>query len=175
MSVLDTVRAFADCRGLTRRQVVQKVGQLVREADDAACQMVAMATEIDEQKAARTKAEEDFDRAAIAYSGLLEDLRVEREKTKQLEAELAPYRAAEANANRVTVPPMERDTRNGADQATGPIDVRPLWAAADAGLLGPVVRVSTSGASADPSQPPRAASWGVDDTQPLSTMKGAAS
>ncbi|SOD80033.1 hypothetical protein SAMN06272781_6834 [Streptomyces sp. 1222.2] len=43
--------------------------------------------------------------------------------------------AAEANANRIDVPPMVRDTSAIEDQATGPIDVRPLWAARDAGLL----------------------------------------
>ncbi|TGB11588.1 hypothetical protein [Streptomyces sp. MZ04] len=81
-------------------------------------------------------------------------------------AELAELRVYKANAEAVTVPPMERDTTAIEDQATGPIDVRPLWEA-----LGPVIRVSTSGASADPGQP-RAASWGVDDTQPLGTTKG---
>lgn len=50
-----------------------------------------------------------------------------------------------------------------------PVDVRPLWEAAAAGLLSPVVRVSTSGASADPGQP-RQASRGVDDAQPLKTV-----
>lgn len=48
-----------------------------------------------------------------------------------------------------------------------------LHEAAAAGLLGPVVRVSTSGATADPGHV-RAASRGVDDTQPLTTVKGVA-
>lgn len=82
-------------------------------------------------------------------------------------AELAELRAYKANVEAVTVPPMERDTRNGADQATGPIDVRPLW---EAHGMGPVVQVSTSGASADPSYV-RQAGWGVDDTQPLTTVE----
>lgn len=56
----------------------------------------------------------------------------------ELRAQLAPFLAAEANAHRVDVPPMQRDTSDPADQATGPIDVRPLWAARDAGLLGAV-------------------------------------
>lgn len=50
-----------------------------------------------------------------------------------------------------------------------PVDVRPLWEAAAAGLLGPVVQVSTSSASAAPGHV-RHASWGVDDTQPLKTV-----
>lgn len=85
-------------------------------------------------------------------------------------AELHELRAFKANAEAVTVPPMERDTRNGADQATGPIDVRPLQEAAAAGLLGPVVQVSTSGASANPGQP-RQTSWGVAATLPLKTVE----
>lgn len=69
-----------------------------------------------------------------------------------LTAELAPHRAAEANANKVTVPPMERDTAALEDQATEPhgIDVRTLREADAAGLLSPVVRISDSGATADP-------------------------
>lgn len=162
MSLLDTVRAYADCRGLTRRQVVQKVGQLVREADNAACQMVAMATEVDELKASRDEAQDNFDQAAVAYSGILEDLRGVTDQLAVANAELAELRAYKANAEAVTVPPMERDTRAVEDQATGPIDVRPLWEA-----LGPVVRVSTSGASADPGHVPATSGRGVEDTQPL--------
>ncbi|MFJ4932369.1 hypothetical protein ACIP8U_00660 [Streptomyces pseudovenezuelae] len=56
----------------------------------------------------------------------------------RLRALLAPYKAAEANAHRIDVPPMQRDTTAIEDQATGPIDVRTLREAADAGLLGPV-------------------------------------
>ncbi|WP_428956142.1 hypothetical protein [Streptomyces sp. cg35] len=74
---------------------------------------------------------------------------LESEK-QQLLDELAPHRAAEANANAIDVPPAERDTSAMEDQATAPIDVRSLREAADLGLLGPVVRVSDSGASADP-------------------------
>ncbi|MEU1273068.1 hypothetical protein [Streptomyces sp. NPDC005799] len=39
---------------------------------------------------------------------------------------LAPFLAAEANAHRITPPPMVRDTSAIEDQATGPIDVRSL-------------------------------------------------
>lgn len=69
-----------------------------------------------------------------------------RDMALTLQARFGPQLAAEANANRVTVPPMVRDTSAVEDQATGPIDVRPLWAARDAGLLGPVTdpgRVTT--------------------------------
>lgn len=59
-----------------------------------------------------------------------------------LRAQLAPYLAAEANANAIPVPPMVRDTSAIEDQATEPtIDVRPLWEALAAPCpecLGPV-------------------------------------
>jgi hypothetical protein len=60
----------------------------------------------------------------------------------RLRALLAPYKAAEANAHRVDVPAMERDTSHPADQATAPIDVRPLW---DALGVGPTTAVTDPG------------------------------
>jgi chromosome segregation ATPase len=64
------------------------------------------------------------------------DLTAERDR---LAEDLAALRnrfgaqlAAEANANRVDVPPMRRI---GTDQDTKSVDVTSLWAAADAGLL----------------------------------------
>jgi len=67
------------------------------------------------------------------------------DESRRLADELAWWRekfgqqvADEANAARVDVPPMVRDTSAIEDQATGPIDVRSLREAADAGLLGPV-------------------------------------
>jgi hypothetical protein len=61
-----------------------------------------------------------------------------RDEALALRAKFGPQLAAEANAHRVDVPPMVRDTAAMEDQATGPIDVTTLWAARDAGLLGPV-------------------------------------
>jgi hypothetical protein len=61
-----------------------------------------------------------------------------RDRFLALQARFGPQLAAEANANRVDVPPMVRDTTAVEDQATGPIYVQPLWDASDAGLLGPV-------------------------------------
>ncbi|WP_435285176.1 hypothetical protein [Streptomyces bacillaris] len=61
---------------------------------------------------------------------------------------LAPFLAAEANANAVTVPAAIRDIGRFEDQATEPINVRPLWEA-----IGPVV--CTDG-STDPAHLPAA-------------------
>jgi peptidoglycan hydrolase CwlO-like protein len=50
-----------------------------------------------------------------------------RDRALELQARFGPQLAAEANAARITVPPMVRDTGAVEDQATAPIDVRPLW------------------------------------------------
>jgi hypothetical protein len=61
----------------------------------------------------------------------VDDLTAERDQLAEelaaLRLRFAPQLAAEANATRITVPPMIRDTSALEDQATGPIDVRPLW------------------------------------------------
>lgn len=137
MSLLQDVRAKARHRGRTPWQLVQKIGRLEREADDAACRMVAMATEIDELKAERNQLAEELDTARGDLAVVREDRDDWRDEALALKARFSAQLAAEANANRITVPPMHRI---GADQETAPqgIDVRPLWAARDAGLLGPV-------------------------------------
>ncbi|HEY9372840.1 hypothetical protein [Streptomyces sp.] len=61
-----------------------------------------------------------------------------RDRALELQARFGPQLAAEANANRIDVPPMVRDTTAIEDQATGPIYVRTLQEAAAAGHLGPV-------------------------------------
>ncbi|WP_045562334.1 hypothetical protein [Streptomyces sp. FxanaA7] len=61
-----------------------------------------------------------------------------RDEALALRARFGPQLAAEANANAVTVPCGYRDTSAIEDQATEPIDVRPLWEVRDAGLLGAV-------------------------------------
>ncbi|NED31027.1 hypothetical protein [Streptomyces sp. SID8499] len=139
MSITQDLRTRRKHRGKTPWQLVQTIGRLEREADAATCQMVAMATEIDGLKAANARLEADFDQAAIDYSTALDDLRQARDENDRLAAELAAMKATEANATAVTVPPMVRDTSVVEDQATGPIDVRALWEARDAGLLGPVL------------------------------------
>ena len=139
MSVVQDLRTRAKHRGLTPWQLIQKIGRLEREADDHTCQMVAMATEIDELRADRNRLQDDFDRAAIDYSGALQDRDEWRDKALALQARFGPQLAAEANANRVTVPPMVRDTSAIEDQATGPIYVQPLRDAVNAGPIGPVM------------------------------------
>ncbi|WP_069751663.1 hypothetical protein [Streptomyces sp. EN16] len=64
---------------------------------------------------------------------------------------LAPFLAAEANANAVTVPASFRDTSRFEDQATAPIDVRDLRHRFAAG---PVVSLQHSPQAADPTHIP---------------------
>jgi len=69
----------------------------------------------------------------------IQDLQAERDELHaevlKFRARFGPQLAAEANANRITVPAMQRI---GADQDTGTYDVTTLWQARDAGFLGPV-------------------------------------
>jgi septal ring factor EnvC (AmiA/AmiB activator) len=82
------------------------------------------------------------------------DLAIERNQlardNETLAAQLAPYLAADANRNAITVPPSVRDTTAGEDQATTPIDVRPLWQAIG---ISPIVRVDNPQAT-DPTHIP---------------------
>jgi hypothetical protein len=50
-----------------------------------------------------------------------------RDQALALKARFSAQLAADANANRIDVPPMIRPIDGPEDQATGPIDVRPLW------------------------------------------------
>jgi hypothetical protein len=56
-----------------------------------------------------------------------------RDEALALKARFGPHLAAEANAHRIDVPPMVRPVDGPEDEATAPIDVRPLWAALGAG------------------------------------------
>lgn len=154
-------------RGLTPRQLAQKISRLECEADNTACALVGLATEVDELKQQRNDLKDSLDAVAIEYSGALEDIAIAKEMNARLQAENARLRADLANATAITVPQMERDTAAIEDQATAPIDVRTLRQAAEDDLLSPVARTSTSGATANPST--RQTSWGhnTDDTQPL--------
>ena len=68
----------------------------------------------------------DIDYLIAERDGLAEELDAFKRR-------FAEQLAAEANANRVDVPPMLRDASALEDQATAPIDVRPLWQALGVG------------------------------------------
>ena len=137
MSFTQDLRTRRKHRGKTPWQLVQTIGRLEREADATTCQMVAMATEIDELRADRNQLAAQLDEAALANQATVDALTEERdglaEELAALKTKFGPQLAAEANANRVDVPPMVRDTSAPEDQATAPIDVRPLWEALGVG------------------------------------------
>ncbi|MDX2527987.1 hypothetical protein [Streptomyces europaeiscabiei] len=88
-----------------------------------------------ETGAKRTAADEVVGRQQADLAELTAERNYWRDEALALRARFSGPLAAEANATAVTVPCGYRDTSAVEDQATGPIDVRPLWAAADAGLL----------------------------------------
>ncbi|GGU52161.1 hypothetical protein [Streptomyces lavendofoliae] len=127
MSIAQDLRTRARHRGLTPWQLIQKIGRLEREADSTACQLVAMATEIDGLRRERNELEAQLDDAGIDLSGALEDLRA-------AEVELRELRAFKANTTAVSAPASTRDIDPG-DQPTAPV---PLWKAPIAGPVQPV-------------------------------------
>ncbi|NYV73661.1 hypothetical protein [Streptomyces sp. UH6] len=86
-----------------------------------------------------TRHQADAELLVVAQQADLDDARTRcsllEGEAAALRRELFTLRAADANADAVTVRPWERDTSDPADQATTPIDVRTLRDAAAAGLL----------------------------------------
>jgi hypothetical protein len=147
-------------KGTGRRRAADEVERLRRDiiklltqqaaADDA---FMLLHQELTDARGKQAEAEE----LVVAQLADIEDLRAEndglREELAALKVKFGPQLAAEANANAVTVPPWVRPIDGPEDQATGPIDVSPLWEARDAGLLGPVTDPGRIGPD--------------DDTQPI--------
>ena len=131
MSIFDTVMAHGRHRRLTRLQLMEKVGRLEREADNRTCQLVGLATEVDELRGERNQLEAQLDTAGIELSGAREDLAA-------AEQELTALRAFKANVTSVsdldvlTAPDAPPPTASRFD--TGPVlraGKRPVptWAA----------------------------------------------
>jgi hypothetical protein len=132
-------------RPARKHRAIDEVDRLRSLLDGAHALIRGLQLQVAERDEALAKAHgERVDAEQIIVQQLvsIEDLRAENDQLHAellaLKARFGPQLAAEANANRITVPPMVRDTTAIEDQATGPIDVRPLWAARDAGLLRPV-------------------------------------
>jgi hypothetical protein len=132
-------------KGPGRRRAVDKVEELRDEnrrlltiTHRAGDDIALLQQELAESQGKQAEAEE----IVVQQLADIDDLTAERDQllgeVLQFRARFGPQLAAEANANRIDVPPMVRDTTAIEDQATGPIDVRTLREAADAGLLGPV-------------------------------------
>lgn len=137
MTITDLIPAL---KGHGRRRAVDEVERLrdenrhlltrVMAADDA---MALLRNDLADAHAKQAEAEE----IVVAQHADLIDLTDERDGLRDelaaLKVRFGPQLAAEANAQRVTVPPMHRDTTALEDQATTPIDVKPLWAALGVG------------------------------------------
>ncbi|MGW1389998.1 hypothetical protein [Streptomyces griseoluteus] len=140
MTITQDIRTRRKHRGKTPWQLVQTIGRLEREADQQTCHLVALATENDELRADRNRVANQLNETVLAHQATVDDLTAERDLLRHrlaaLRLRFGPELAAEANANAVTVPPMVRDTSDPADQATAPIDVKPLWTALG---IGPVL------------------------------------
>jgi hypothetical protein len=72
---------------------------------------------------------------AVQQQATVDELTTERDYWRDqalaLKARFSAQLAVDANAHRIDVPPMIRPIDGPEDQATGPIDVRPLWGALD--------------------------------------------
>ncbi|GAA4823803.1 hypothetical protein [Streptomyces ziwulingensis] len=135
-------RTHARHRGLTPTQLKQEIARLQREAGELTCQLVEVAIENDRLRADRNRVAAEREQEALANGKTIDDLADERDywmtDARRLRDRFSAQIAADANAVRVEVPPMVRDTSDPADQATQPIAVITLAEAAAAGRLGPV-------------------------------------
>ncbi|MFE2710535.1 hypothetical protein ACFXKI_00740 [Streptomyces mirabilis] len=89
----------------------------------------------DEVYTAWTWAEQARQEAETAAACMQSERDEWRDEALALRARFGPQIAAEANATRVDVPPMVRPIDGPEDQATAPIDVRPLWQALGLGTV----------------------------------------
>ncbi|MFF8829279.1 hypothetical protein [Streptomyces sp. NPDC015131] len=116
--------------------------QLRRELDKATCDLVALATRLDEVTTQRNQLEAQLDEAAIDLSGARLDL-------ETAQRELTAVRAQLANATAISAPAGTRDV-DPDDQPTQPVPVLTLQQAHG---IGPVLPVRNPGhvpAWADP-------------------------
>lgn len=152
MSLLPVIR-----RPKPKHRAVDKVANLRDENQRLLRQLIgahdyiALADDtLADVRAKRAEAEQEV----VSLSATVDDLTAERNEltatNESLRKQLAPYLAADANRDAITVPQAERDTSDGADQATSPIDVRPLWQAHG---IGPVIRIADKPATDDPRTP----------------------
>lgn len=142
-----------------KHRAVDRLAELAAEKQSLINQLVGAAghitrleLQLKESRAHQAEAEQVAACTAADLEDRAEELSEARAELALARALLAPYLAAEATAGAVTVPEMERDTTAMEDQATAPIDVRPLWNALG---VSPVIRV----ADAPDLDDPRTPSW----------------
>ena len=148
MTITDLIPGL---KGHGRRRAVDKVEELRDDvkslltfkmaADDFFALLIQDRDEVYACWADERRKRHEAEEIVVTQLANLDDLHTEndslREELAALKVKFGPQLAAEANANRIDVPQMVRPVDGPEDEATAPIDVRPLWAARDAGLLGP--------------------------------------
>ncbi|WP_127468630.1 hypothetical protein [Streptomyces sp. B27] len=129
-----------------KHRAIDKVAELRDENHRLLAQVVGagdVITSLERQLADVRAKRAEAEQVVTCLAADLEEMAAENidllDRNEALQKQLAPFLAAEANANAITVPPAERDTTAFEDQATEPINVRPLWEA-----IGPVVRTEGS-------------------------------
>lgn len=146
MSILSTARRVARHRSATPAELREENRLLLAREVAAADFFALLIRDRDEVYAAWKQSQQrvaDAELVVVCQQGDIEELT----------AEVTALKAQLANASRVDVPPMERDTRHGADQATTPINVRELR---DSFNAGPVVTLHHSPQAANPAHVPAA-------------------
>lgn len=143
MTLTDLIPAL---KGSGRRRAVDKVEELRSDVTALLASLYGAEHETAglRQRLAATAAQQaEAELVVVQQQADIDDLTAERdalaEEVAALKRRFGPQLAAEANAARIDVPPMIRDTDDPADQATAPIDVRPLWEALGGRYLGPVL------------------------------------
>lgn len=121
MSLLDTVRARGRHRGKTSLELLAEIARLERDRDAARAETRQTAFQLGIYLVQACQHQHHARLAEEAVQRLEADVDEARGQCKKLRQELAPHRAAEANANKVDVPPMVRDTSAVEDQATEPV------------------------------------------------------
>lgn len=136
---VDKVTSLRDENSRLRRQLIG-AGDYIATQDRT----------LDDVRTRRAEAEQVARCLAISVEELTEERGELAAANEALRKQLAPYLAADANRDAVTVPPAERDTTAMEDQATAPIDVKPLW---EAHGISPVIRIADAPAADDPRTP----------------------
>jgi hypothetical protein len=121
-------------KGHGRRRAVDEVERLKEHKQQLETALGAAGDEVALLRWDLTVAHHHLDEAeeiVVQQQATVDELATERDYWRDealaLKARFGPHLAAEANAHRIDVPPMIRPIDGPEDQATGPIDVRPLW------------------------------------------------
>lgn len=139
MTITDFLPAW---KGHGRRRAVDEVERLRENEISLLTALHAAGDDITALQQKLTQARQhqaEAELVVVCQQADIDDLTAERdalhEQLAALKAKFAAELAEEANANAITVPLAIRDTSDPEDQATAPIDVRPLREAAALGLL----------------------------------------